>query len=241
MTNLFAIRAQQVDFRTATNADWLDGLRYVVAGAATAYPGTGNVGSGTSTISAVSPGAKVGVWQVRISQVDAGGTTFVLIDPDAIPVAISLVGAPTTGGGLVLTVAQGGVPVLLREWLCSQLLPMSEQPARRAAMRARVAAALKDELTGDAVRDAARIDAAVEEQVQAVGRANVSRAISDLVRAGLMTRHYAGYATNHKNRGGGRHAVYVVKPGVLALLRKPQPLRRGGPEPANRQGDLFAA
>ena len=138
-------------------------------------------------------------------------------------------------------VAQGGLPMLLREWLCSQLLPMSEQPARRAALRARVAAALKDELTGDAVRDAARIEAAVEEQVQAVGRANVSRAISDLVRAGLMSRHYAGYATNHKNRGGGRHAVYVVKPAVLALLRKPAALRRQGPGAANHQGELFAA
>ena len=138
-------------------------------------------------------------------------------------------------------VAQGGVTMLLREWLCSQLLPMSAQPARRAALRARVAAGLKDELTGNTGIDAARVEAAVEEQVQAVGRANVSRAISDLVRAGLMTRHYAGYATNHKNRGGGRHAVYVVKPGVLSLLRKPQPLRRAGPGSANPQGDLFAA
>ena len=138
-------------------------------------------------------------------------------------------------------IAQGGVPMLLREWLCSQLLPMSEQPARRAALRARVVAALKDELTGDAERDATRIDAAVEEQVQAVGRANVSRAISELVRAGLMTRHYAGYATNHQNRGGGRHAVYVVKPGVLALLRKPAPLRRPVSLAANPQGELFAA
>ena len=56
-----------------------------------------------------------------------------------------------------------------------------------------------------------------------------------------MTRHYAGYATNHKNRGGGRHAVYVIKPGVLALLRKPAPLRRQGPGAANPQGELFAA
>ncbi len=110
----------------------------------------------------------------------------------------------------------------------------------RAARTAR-GAALKDELTGDAIRNAARIEAAVEEQVQAVGRANVSRAISDLVRAGLMTRHYAGYATNHKNRGGGRHAVYVVKPGVLALLRKPAPLRRQGSRAADPQGELFAA
>ncbi len=97
------------------------------------------------------------------------------------------------------------------------------------------------EPTGDAKRDAARIEAAVEEQVQAVGRANVSRAISDLVRAGLMTRHYAGYATNHKNRGGGRHAVYVVKPSVLALLRKPAPLRRQGPGDALPDGTNEAA
>ena len=138
-------------------------------------------------------------------------------------------------------VAQGGVPVLLREWLCSQLLPMSAQPARRAALRARVAEGLKAELTGKPEFDRARIQVAVEEQVQAVGRANVSRAISDLVRAGLMSRHYAGYATNHKNRGGGRHAVYVVKPGVLALLRKPAPLRRTGLTAANPQGELFAA
>lgn len=138
-------------------------------------------------------------------------------------------------------VAQSGVPVLLREWLCSQLLPMSTQPARRAALRARVVAGLKDALTGDAQSDAARIDAAVEEQVQAVGRANVSRAISDLVRAGLMTRHYAGYATNHKNRGGGRHAVYVVEPAVLALLGKPVAAHGSATSSMQRQGELFAA
>ena len=138
-------------------------------------------------------------------------------------------------------VAQGGAPVLLREWLCSQLLPMSAQPARRAALRARVAEGLKAELTGKPEFDAARIEAAVEEQVQAVGRANVSRAISDLVRAGLMTRHYAGYATNHKNRGGGRHAVYVVKPAVLRLLRMPAAVPTVSASRMPRQGELFAA
>ena len=138
-------------------------------------------------------------------------------------------------------VCRDGKPALLRDWLCTQLLPMSEQNGRRAALRARVAASLENELTGDDARDAALIDLAVEEQVLAVGRANVSRAISDLVRAGLMSRHYAGYATNHKNRGGGRHAVYVVKPGVLALLRRPAPIRRLGAASSNPQGDLFAA
>ena len=80
-----------------------------------------------------------------------------------------------------------------------------------------------------------------EEQVLAVGRANVSRAISDLARAGLVTRHYAGYATNHRNRGGGRHAVYVVNPGVLKLLRRPAPMYGAVASSAAHQGELFAA
>lgn len=138
-------------------------------------------------------------------------------------------------------VCQGAEPALLREWLSTQLLPLSEQNSRRSALRARVTAALADQLTGEAAADVARIDQAVEEQVQAVGRANVSRAISDLVRAGLVSRHYAGYATNHPNRGGGRHAVYVVSPGVLRLLRRPVAARPGEPSAARRQGELFAA
>ena len=137
--------------------------------------------------------------------------------------------------------AGAGEAVLLRDWLCTQLLPMSEQPARRAALRARVAASLSDQLTGNRAIDNAAIDAAVEEQVLAVGRANVSRATSDLVRAGLLTRHYAGYATNHKNRGGGRHAVYVVKPAVLRLLRRPAAAQGAAFPQIPRQGELFAA
>jgi hypothetical protein len=131
--------------------------------------------------------------------------------------------------------------VLLRDWLCNQLMPISEKGRRREALRQRVIAGVKDKLTGDPARDAARIEAAVEEQAQTVGRANISRAISDLVRAGFVTRHYAGYATNHDNRGGGRHAVYVVQPKVLQLLRG-TPAKATAPDrrPA-RQEELFAA
>ena len=132
-------------------------------------------------------------------------------------------------------------PALLRDWLCTQLLPLSEQQGRRAALRARVAASLGRELSGDEARDAAQIDQAVEEQVLAVGRANVSRAISDLARAGLVTRHYAGYATNHRNRGGGRHAVYVVNPAVLKLLRRPALMIGAVRASGTGQGELFAA
>ncbi|MGC1470864.1 MAG: hypothetical protein WA793_15920, partial [Sphingorhabdus sp.] len=66
-----------------------------------------------------------------------------------------------------------------------------------------------------------------------------SRAISDLVKAGYLSRHYAGYATNHSNRGGGRHAVYVVQPHILKVLGH----RIAPPPPARNpvQGQLFAA
>ena len=138
-------------------------------------------------------------------------------------------------------VGSDGEMVLLRDWLCTQLLPMSEQPARRAAMRKRVAVSLQNELTGNDTIDEAAIEAAVEEQALAAGRTNISRATSDLVRAGLVTRHYAGYATNHQNRGGGRHAVYVVKPAVLRLLRRPTAGQGGAPSSRQpRQGELFA-
>ena len=96
-------------------------------------------------------------------------------------------------------------------------------------------------MTGNSEADAARVDHAVEEQVLAVGRANVSRAISDLARAGLVTRHYAGYATIHENRGGGRHAVYVVPPGVLAALGKAVVTKEAAWSAKRSQGELFAA
>ncbi|WP_298287951.1 hypothetical protein [Novosphingobium sp.] len=115
-------------------------------------------------------------------------------------------------------VRRGNTVVLLRDWLCSQLLPLSEQNVRRAALRARVAESLADRLTGDPQLDAITLDAAVEEHVRSAGRTNVSRAISDLVRAELVSRHYAGFATNHCNRGGGRNAVYVVPYAVRCLL-----------------------
>ena len=153
-----------------------------------------------------------------------------------------------------------GRAVLLREWLCDQLLPMSERPGRRASLRRRVEVAMAGSLSGNPELDAQRIEQAVDDQVRAVGRANVSRAVSELVKAGIVSRFYQGFATNHAHQGGGRNVVYVVKPEVLQLLPKarsetigvamsaaPPPIdpilvrvpqrKRGGAG----QGDLFAA
>lgn len=130
--------------------------------------------------------------------------------------------------------------VHVRDWLCMQLLPLSEREDRRSALRSRITDLLRDKFTGDRKSDERLVEEAVEEQVLSAGRSNVSRAISDLVKAGYLKRHYAGYATNHANRGGGRHAVYVVEPQILAAMGRPvtpTPTRLPG-NPV--QGQLFA-
>jgi predicted transcriptional regulator len=131
-------------------------------------------------------------------------------------------------------------PLYLRDWLCAQLLPLSERDDRRSALRARVIKTLEDRLTGNAEADEAVIAEAVEEQVLAAGRTNISRAISDLVKAGYLSRHYTGYATNHTNRGGGRHAVYVVEPQILVALVRPAVSALRVPPQIPAQGQLFA-
>jgi predicted transcriptional regulator len=51
------------------------------------------------------------------------------------------------------------------------------------------------------------------------GRTNVSRAVSDLVRAGLIRRHYQGYASITKIAGRSE-AVYTIIPSVKRALGK---------------------
>jgi hypothetical protein len=138
-------------------------------------------------------------------------------------------------------VSCGDANMLLRDWLCIQLMPMSERDGRRGALRARIVETLADRLTGERDHDQSIIDSAVDEHVLTVGRANISRAISDLVRAGLVRRHYAGYRTNHENRGGGRHAVYAIEPDILIALGKPVAEVFRTPKLMAEQGQLFAA
>ena len=105
-----------------------------------------------------------------------------------------------------------GERLALRDRLARQLLPLAAHDRRRATLRAKIAARIGSEEPTD-------IDAALAEEALAIGRANVSRAVSDLVRAGLVRRHYAGRVTDHANRGGRRMAVYAVAPPVLNAIR----------------------
>ena len=102
----------------------------------------------------------------------------------------------------------------------------------------RVRASIADGLSGEE-----EADQELECQARNMGRQNVSRAISDLVKAGLVTRHYAGYVTNHVNRGAGRHAVYVLSAMAVQALGKVvvtmPPVTPQRQPPFVRQPDLF--
>ncbi|QBM78198.1 hypothetical protein E2E30_20220 (plasmid) [Sphingomonas sp. AAP5] len=50
------------------------------------------------------------------------------------------------------------------------------------------------------------------------GRANVSRAVPDLVRAGLVRRHYQGSRVDHHKRGAQRKAVYTITDAAAGAL-----------------------
>lgn len=68
------------------------------------------------------------------------------------------------------------------------------------------------------------------------GRSNVSRAVSDLVRAGLLTRHYQGYEVDHQNRGAQRQVGYTITPEARSALgRAASP--RGSADQRDRDAD----
>jgi hypothetical protein len=124
----------------------------------------------------------------------------------------------------------------LRDWLCDALTPMGRRDPRRLALEARV----RDELAAEGslpaapAAAAALIEREVRERVRASGKTNVSRAVSELVRAGLLHRHYQGYRVDHHNRGAQRQAVYTLSAPARRLFGLARPER---PAP-RRQMDL---
>lgn len=117
-------------------------------------------------------------------------------------------------------VVEGGQRVALRDWLCDSLVPMAKRDARRRAIVDEVKASLKDRqlLPEDPQRAERLIEEEVRMRVRHSGRCNVSRAVSDLVRADLLRRHYQGYRVDHYNRGAQREAVYTITPHAAHAL-----------------------
>lgn len=103
-------------------------------------------------------------------------------------------------------------PVPVRDWLCDALTPMAQRKPQRLALIESVRKELAGAAKGpaDPAEAEAVIKAEVQKRVRKSGRGNVSRAVSELVRAGLLTRHYQGYRVDHQNRGAQRQAVYII-------------------------------
>lgn len=117
-------------------------------------------------------------------------------------------------------VVQDDCKIPLRDWLCDSLVPMAKRDARRLAIVTEVRSALADQsaLPDDPVEASLIIEREVRARVRRSGRCNVSRAVSDLVRAGLVRRHYQGYRIDHHNRGAQREAVYTITDAAAAAL-----------------------
>lgn len=141
--------------------------------------------------------------------------------------------------GPLVRVGDGLVP--LRDWLCDALTPMGHRDPRRIALVERVRDELRKaaRLTGDAAADDRLVQDEVRTRVRASGKTNLSRAASELVKAGLLRRHYQGYRVDHLNRGAQRQAVYTLIGRARALVATPAAPQRAAARP--RQGDLFAS
>ncbi|WP_372732688.1 hypothetical protein [Novosphingobium sp.] len=128
----------------------------------------------------------------------------------------------------------------LRDWLCDSLAPMGGRDPRRIALAARVEAdlAAAGALPTDPRQYAAVVERELRDRIRASGKTNLSRAVSELVGAGLLRRYYAGYAVDHPNRGGQRNAVYVLQGLARCLLPRNAPPRPVPMRPRPVQGEL---
>lgn len=129
-------------------------------------------------------------------------------------------------------VRRGGNQLTLRDFLCDSLAPMGGRDPRRIALAERVKSdlILEDRMPADPAQAAALVEQEVRDRVRASGKTNLSRAVSELVAAGLLRRYYKGFAVDHANRGGQRHAVYVLQGLARGLLS-----HRAPPPPAPRR------
>ena len=117
-------------------------------------------------------------------------------------------------------VQEGDALVPVREWLCDALAPMAARNRKRLALVEQVKASLSSagRLPDEPQKAADMVDYEVRERARTSGLTGVSRAVTELVNAGLISRHYQGYRVDHENRGAQRHAVYTVPPAVRTAL-----------------------
>ena len=109
-------------------------------------------------------------------------------------------------------VREGARHVPIRDWLSDAMVPVARRDPQRVAIAGKVRAEFeaKGVLPADPGEAERMVDAEVCRRVRRSGRSSVSRAVSGLVGAGLVRRHYQGYRVDHHNRGAQRQAVYTI-------------------------------
>ncbi|KFG90799.1 hypothetical protein BV98_001330 [Sphingobium herbicidovorans NBRC 16415] len=117
-------------------------------------------------------------------------------------------------------VRYGGALLPVRDWLCEALIPLAQRDGRRRTLIEAVRADLvaKGKLPEDPAAAEIVLAHEVKARILRSGRTSISRAASDLVRAGLLRRHYKGYRVDHANRGAQREAVYTITPEARRAL-----------------------
>jgi len=102
------------------------------------------------------------------------------------------------------------------------MIPMAQRHHRRKAIRQKLIEEMKrhDTMPADPAEMDEVLETKMQDRLQQSARCSVSRAVSDLVRAGLVQRHYQGHAVDHENRGAQREAVYTLVPEVRAALTR---------------------
>jgi hypothetical protein len=100
------------------------------------------------------------------------------------------------------------------------MVPVARRDARRLAMMEQVRGEMETEgrLPQDPDLAAQAVAQEVRARVRTSGRSNISRAVSDLVRAGFLRRHYQGYRVDHENRGPGERPSIRSCPPSNVLL-----------------------
>lgn len=117
-------------------------------------------------------------------------------------------------------VCERGEAIPVRDWLSDAMLPIAQRDPRRRAMMSQVRKDLENRgILPDKPELADQMIALeMRGRLRQSGKTNISRAVSDLVRAGFLRRHYQGYRVDHENRGAQREAVYTLAPAVKRAL-----------------------
>jgi hypothetical protein len=138
--------------------------------------------------------------------------TFMVLD------LIARVARPDGQAGPLVRDGEALVPI--REWLAATIAPSGARHHQRRATaeKVRVSLVRSGELPGDLTEAERIVEAEVCARIRETGMTAISRAVSELVRAGLIRRHYQGYLVDHDNRGAQRHAVYTVTAAVRSAL-----------------------